>query len=70
MRGIDALRVVDASVLPDVMRGHTNAITLSVAERAAAVMRGQARVGWAGWPDSSHPTSSSSAPAASPARHG
>ena len=70
VRGIDALRVVDASVLPDVVRGHTNAITLALAERAAAVMRGKARVGWSGWPDPSHPTSSSSPEAASSARHG
>jgi choline dehydrogenase-like flavoprotein len=70
VRGIEALRVVDASVLPDVVRGHTNAITLAVAERAAAVIRGQARVAWSGWADSSHPMSSSSPAAASSARHG
>jgi choline dehydrogenase len=70
VRGIDALRVVDASVLPDIVRGHTNAITLAVAERAAAVMGGQARVGWSGWADSSHPTFSSSPAAASSARRG
>jgi choline dehydrogenase len=70
VRGIDALRVVDASVLPDLVRGHTNAITLAVAERAAAVIRGKARVAWSGWPDSSHPTSSSSLEAASSARRG
>jgi choline dehydrogenase len=70
VRGIDALRVVDASVLPDVVRGHTNAITLAVAERAAAVIRGDARVGWSGWADSSHPTCSSSPEAASSARRG
>jgi choline dehydrogenase-like flavoprotein len=70
VRGIDALRVVDASVLPDIVRGHTNAITLTVAERAAAVIRGQARVAWSGWADSSHPTSSSSPAAVSSARHG
>jgi choline dehydrogenase len=64
VRGIDALRVVDASVLPDVVRGHTNAITLAVAERAAALIRGDAHVGWGGWPASSHPTSSSSPAAA------
>jgi choline dehydrogenase len=70
VRGIDALRVVDASVLPDIVRGHTNAITLAVAERAAAVIRGDARVGWSGWADSSHPTSSSSPEAVSSARRG
>jgi choline dehydrogenase len=70
VRGLDALRVVDASVLPDAVRGHTNAITLAVAERAAALMRGQARVGWGGWPASSHPTSSSLPAVASSARRG
>jgi choline dehydrogenase len=64
VRGIEALRVVDASVLPDVVRGHTNAMTLAVAERAAAVIRGDTRVRWGGWPASSHPTSSSSPAAA------
>jgi choline dehydrogenase-like flavoprotein len=64
VRGIEALRVVDASVLPDVVRGHTNAITLAVAERAAAVIRRDTRVRWSGWPASSHPTSSSSPAAA------
>jgi choline dehydrogenase len=70
VRGIDGLRVVDASVLPDVVRGHTNAITLAVAERAAAVIRGDTRVRWDGWPASSHPTSSSSPAAVSSARRG
>jgi NTE family protein len=46
VRGIDALRVVDASVLPDVMRGHTNAITLAVAARGRRDARtGSRRVG-------------------------
>jgi choline dehydrogenase len=70
VRGVDALRVVDASVLPDAVRGHTNAITLAVAERAAALMRGGARVASDGWRPSSLPTSSSSPAAASSARPG
>jgi choline dehydrogenase len=70
VRGVDALRVVDASVLPDVVRGHTNAITLAVAERAAALIRGEARVAWGGWSDSLPQTSSSSPAAASSARPG
>jgi choline dehydrogenase len=70
VRGVDALRIADASVLPDVVRGHTNAITLAVAERAAALIRGEARVGWTECPPSSHPTSSSSPAAASSARPG
>jgi choline dehydrogenase-like flavoprotein len=70
VRGIDALRVVDASVLPDVVRGHTNAITLAVAERAAEMIRAGTRVRWGGWPASSHPTFSSSPAVASSARRG
>jgi choline dehydrogenase len=70
VRGIDALRVVDASVLPDLVRGHTNAITLAVAERAAALIRGDTRVAWSGWDDSSHRTSSSSPEAVSSAKRG
>ena len=42
MRGIDGLRVVDASVIPHVPRGHTHLPTLMVAERAAAFLRGGA----------------------------
>ncbi len=39
VRGVDALRVVDASVLPALPRGHTNWPTVMVAERAAELMR-------------------------------
>ena len=39
VRGVDGLRVVDASVLPRVPRGHTHLPTLVVAERAAELMR-------------------------------
>jgi choline dehydrogenase len=70
VRGIDGLRVVDASVLPDLVRGHTNAITLAVAERAAGLIRGDARVAWGGWADTSSPTSSSSPAAAWSAKRG
>ena len=39
LRGVEALRVVDASVIPVLPRGHTNWPTVMVAERAAELMR-------------------------------
>jgi choline dehydrogenase len=43
VRGLEGLRVVDASVIPRVPRGHTHLPTLMVAERAAELLRGGAR---------------------------
>jgi choline dehydrogenase len=39
VRGIDALRVIDASVMPTITSGNTNSPTLMIAERGAEMIR-------------------------------
>jgi choline dehydrogenase len=50
VRGVDGLRVFDASMMPNIVSGNTNAVVMAVADRAVALMTGESRPRAAGSP--------------------
>ena len=47
VHGTEGLRVIDASVFPDLVGGNINAAVVMIAERASDLIRGRAGIGTA-----------------------
>jgi choline dehydrogenase-like flavoprotein len=41
VRGVEGLRVIDASVMPDLIGGNINAAVIMIAEKASDLLRGR-----------------------------